>query len=227
VRLIRVGLLLLGMCLAVALAIYYTPKHIYAAGQKPDISLEDLIPKEVDGWILDDTAPQQVINPSEQKHLAIYYSDNLSRVYVNKKGERLMLSLAYGADQSRAMQVHKPEVCYEAQGFKVVASKKGEVALKSKKVPVMRLVAVQGARVEPITYWIRTGNYVVRGWLEQNIARVRNSLITGYTPDGLLVRVSTLGEDRDGAYKLQDEFLNSLYASSSAQAKKMILGENY
>jgi EpsI family protein len=37
--------------------------------------------------------------------------------YVNASGYRIMLSLAYGSDQRGALQAHKPEVRYPAQGF--------------------------------------------------------------------------------------------------------------
>jgi EpsI family protein len=113
---------------------------------------------------------------------------------------------------------------YEAQGFKIVYSAKGQSDVGFEPVPVMRLIATQDRRVEPITYWIRTGNYVVRGWLEQNIARVKNGLLTGYTPDGLLVRVSSIDEDKERAYKLQDDFLRALVAASRIDARTMLLG---
>lgn len=217
--------LTVGMLLAVGISIAYTPKPLYASGQKPEVSLESLIPKTFGGWAVDESGAQQVVSPAMAAALANIYSDNVGRTYVNAAGDRVMLSLAYGADQSRAMQVHKPEVCYEAQGLHIVYSAKGNSDVGAVTVPVMRLEAKQERRIEPITYWIRTGDYVVRGWLEQNVARVKNGLVNGFTPDGLLVRVSTIDDDRTHAYAVQDQFLKDLVAASSEPARAMLLGK--
>jgi EpsI family protein len=214
------------MVAAAATAIALTPKQLYAPGQKPETSLEELVPKSFGEWYLDPAASQQIVNPSVLASLARFYTDNLSRTYVNNKGERVMFSLAYGADQSRAMQVHKPEVCYVGQGFMIQHSAKGNTLVEGQQldIPNMRLVAKLGARNEPITYWIRSGDYLVRGWFEQNVARVKNGLIKGYTPDGLLVRVSTIDTDKEQAYKVQDRFIADLVAASPAKTRAMLLG---
>jgi EpsI family protein len=214
------------MVASAAAAIALTPKQLYAPGQKPETSLEELVPKSFGTWYLEPTAVQQIVNPEVLASLARYYTDNLSRTYVNDKGERVMLSLAYGADQSRAMQVHKPEVCYVGQGFVIDTPVKGNTLVDGNKldIPNMRLVAKLGARNEPITYWIRSGDYVVRGWLEQNVARVKNGLLKGYTPDGLLVRVSTLDTDKERAYKVQDRFIADMIAASPTKTRAMLLG---
>lgn len=223
---IRAFVLAAVMVASAATAIALTPKQLYAPGQKPETSLEDLVPKSFGEWHLDPGSSQQIVNPALLASLARYYTDNLSRTYVNDKGERVMLSLAYGADQSRAMQVHKPEVCYVNQGFVMQYSAKGDTVVEASKlnIPNMRLVVKLGPRNEPITYWIRSGDYVVRGWLEQNIARVKNGLIKGYTPDGLLVRVSTIDADKENAYKLHDRFIADMVAASPAKTRAMLLG---
>lgn len=217
--------LVLGMVASVAVAHHFTPKPMFAAGEKPTVSLEALIPSQFGEWAADISAPQQVVSPTMTEALGKIYTETLSRSYVNGRGDRVMLSLAYGADQSRSMQVHKPEVCYEAQGFKVSYSAKAAAVLDHGAVPVMRLVADQGPRHEPITYWIRTGDYVVRGWLEQNMARVKNGLLHGQTPDGLLVRVSTIDDNKENAYAVQDKFLTDLVKASPEAARAMLLGK--
>lgn len=223
---IRAFVLTAVMVASAATAIALTPKQLYAPGQKPETSLEDLVPKSFGEWYLAPDTSQQIVNPTVLASLARFYTDNLSRTYVNNKGERVMLSLAYGADQSRAMQVHKPEVCYVGQGFVIDNPAKGNTLVEGGKldIPNMRLVAKLGPRNEPITYWIRSGDYVVRGWLEQNVARVKNGLIKGYTPDGLLVRVSTIDTNKEQAYKVQDRFIAALVAASPAKTRAMLLG---
>src|SRR5262249_52965046 len=122
------------------------------------------------------------------------YSQTLTRTYLDSRGRRVMLSVAYGGNQSRATQVHKPEVCYPMQGFTIASMAPAVVDAAALRIPVMRLVAVRGMRVEPITYWIAVGDVVVRGALEQNLARLKYGL-TGTVPDGILVRVSTISRE--------------------------------
>lgn len=216
--------IVVSLLVAAGASVALTPKQLFEKNHKPAVPLEALMPTEFGQWHVEPEMVQQVVNPALAANLANYYSDTLSRTYTNKQGERIMLSLAYGADQSRAMQVHKPEVCYQAQGFKISHAEKAEPKLTNQNIPVMRLVATSQFRTEPITYWIRTGDYVVRGWLEQNIARVKNGLIKGYTPDGVLVRISTIDEDKQHAYAQQDEFMRDLIAASSPAGRAMLLG---
>ena len=125
-----------------------------------------------------------------------------------------MLSIAYGGEQSRTLQVHRPEVCYVAQGFRVSDMRKDDLQLGgARHVPVMRLVGQLGQRREPITYWVRFGHDVVRGNLEQGVSRLRHGL-KGEIPDGLLFRVSTLSDNYESAYRAQDRFC-LLYTSPS------------
>ena len=135
-----------------------------------------------------------------------------------------MLSLAYGENQSKESQIHKPEVCYAAQGFAVRHLEKEAVTTDQLMLPVMRLEAQIGSRNEPITYWIRSGKYLVRGWAEQNLARLRQGL-AGVIPDGLLVRVSSISRDRHEAYRLHDQFIRDMLSAVAADRRSMLLGE--
>ena len=59
---------------------------------------------------------------------------------------------------------------------------------------------------------------------EQHAASLRGGLIKGYTPDGLLVRVSTIDTDKEQAYKVQDRFIADLIAASPTKTRAMLLG---
>lgn len=214
-----------AMAAACAAAVALTPKQLYPKDYRPPVTLAQQVPKAFGEWKIDEYSDNHIVNPSLEAQLAQFYSDTLSRTYVNPKGERVMLSLAYGADQGRAMQVHKPEVCYEAQGLRIVQSAKADLAIGKAMLPAMHLVARAGQRVEPITYWIRTGDYIVRGWLEQNIARVKNGLIQGYVPDGILVRVSTFDADTANGYQVQQQFLQQMLQAATPELKTMLVGK--
>jgi EpsI family protein len=87
----------------------------------------------------------------------------------------------------------------------------------------MNLVAKLGQRNEPVTYWVRIGEKVVRGNLEQGFARLGYGL-SGVVADGVLFRVSSISNQSDRAYALQKQFINDLLASVPANTKSYLLG---
>lgn len=191
--------------------------------QRPPLELETSIPKAFGDWRLDPRMAPVTVSPDVQAALDKIYSQTLSRTYINSSGERIMLVIAYGGDQSRATQVHKPEVCYPMQGFQISSMVSGVMEAARTNIPIMRLVAVQGPRVEPITYWIAVGDTVVRGALEQNLARLKYGL-TGTVPDGILVRVSNISRDADKAYELQHRFVDDMLQAMPPQTAARLLG---
>ena len=57
------------------------------------------------------------MDPGQKALLDRLYEQQLSRTYENAQGYRIMLSIAYGGNQRDELELHKPEVCYVAQGF--------------------------------------------------------------------------------------------------------------
>lgn len=217
---ILLALMLAGSGLALALR----PSHL-TADQASKISYGKMIPKSFGNWVAEEYTNTLVVNPQQEELLNSLYSEIVSRTYVNQlTGRRVMLSIAYGADQTRNNQVHKPEVCYPAQGFQLLGTKKDQTHTDSGDIPVMRVLTRQGQRVEPVTYWIRVGDKVVRGVLEQNIARLQFGL-RGSLPDGLLFRVSTIEDHPEPAYKLHDAFVGDLLNALSPQERFYLGGQ--
>lgn len=214
--------LALLMFLAAAGATVLTPRHAYGPDTKID-KLEDQVPKVFGDWRSEENGGAMIINPQAAQQLDSLYSDTLSRTYVNSKGERIMLSLAYGRLQSRELQVHKPEVCYVAQGFQIGPLTKTDIAGPNQSIPVMRLTARQGKRVEPITYWIRSGDDLVRGWFEQNKSRM-SAGFKGVINDGFLVRVSSISTVESAAYIYQEQFIIELLKAIRPEHQQMFLG---
>lgn len=194
------------------------------AESRPRIDLETAIPQRFGDWKVDPSVAPVSLSPDVQAMLDKIYSQILSRTYIDSRGQRVMLSIAYGGDQSRETQVHKPEVCYPAQGFQIQSIAVGVLDAAASKIPVMRLVATKGPRVEPITYWIAVGDTVVRGALEQNLARLKYGL-TGAVPDGILVRVSTISRDEPSSYKLQQHFVSDMLQAMDKKHAARLLGQ--
>lgn len=219
----RNSLLLALMLLAAGLAYALSPKT-KLADSVAAINLEQLIPQQFGEWRMDATASLQVINPQQEAFLSTIYSQTLSRTYIHgPSGRRIMLSLAYGGDQSHDTQIHKPEVCYPAQGFKITSTSKALVSTSQGDIPVMRIIAELGNRHEPVTYWIRVGDSLVRGTIEQNLARIRLGL-DGYIPDGILFRISEISKHNAESFLLQDTFIRDAVSEISPSSRRALLG---
>jgi len=189
----------------------------------PAVSLHAMIPKKFGDWREDSQQIVQVINPQTQELLDKLYSETLSRTYVNANGYRIMLSLAYGSDQRGALQAHKPEVCYPAQGFIVRKNEAGLLSTTLGDIPVRRLFTTMGARQEPVTYWFTVGDKTVHGKLQKRVVELSYTL-TGRIPDGLLFRVSSIDVDEAHGYKLQNEFVDQLLRTVSPAERKRLSG---
>lgn len=212
----------LGMAGTSALTGALTPGVKLAQGQAP-FQLETMIPQRFGAWQLDPSVVPLTPDPEQQGMLKKLYDQTLSRTYIDAAGRRVMLSIAYGGDQSKALQLHLPEVCYVAQGFQLVRDGAGSLATHYGALPVKRLVARQGQRNEPITYWITIGDKATRSGIEQKLRRLAYGL-SGEIPDGMLVRVSSIGADDSRAYALQDHFVAELLASLDAPSRARLIG---
>jgi len=214
----------LAMLFAAWLSYALTPT-VRMAKDASSLDLASVVPDSFGEWSIDPNVTQLIIDPRVRETIDLIYTDTLTRTYVDSKGNRIMLSIAYGADQGRANQVHKPEVCYPAQGFVINDLKKAELQLQGWSLPVMQMVAVQSHRTEPVTYWIVVGDEVVRGSVEQNLARLQYGF-RGLIPDGLLFRVSSIQNDSRQAYELQKQFIRDLINALPSVARSRFIGKH-
>lgn len=193
------------------------------ADQKGRFSLEQLVPLQFGDWALDTSVVPLKVDPATQERLDKIYNQTLSRTYINSNGERIMLSIAYGGDQSNNMAVHRPEVCYVAQGFNVNRNEIGQLPTSFGTLPVRRLVAVQGSRTEPITYWITVGEHAINPGMSQKLQQLRYGF-AGQVPDGMLVRVSSINTDLNSAYALQQKFVADMLANIKGPDRVRLIG---
>ena len=197
---------------------------VMLADQQTKIDLEAIIPAKFDQWEIDQTIVSYIVNPTVKGVLEKIYSQTLSRTYINNNGERIMLSIAYGGVQNKELQAHRPEICYAANGYDISKMTKAFVDTTIGQIPVMRLVAKQGARNEPVTYWIRVGNSLTRGWIEQKMAAFSYGLARK-VPDGILVRVSTISNDEQDSFRIQQEFLTAMLQSVQSDDRFWLVGQ--
>jgi EpsI family protein len=215
----------IGLCMlaaaGMAMALKPTTKIV---DQGPKLDLETLVPKQFDDWKMAENVATLIANPEQTAELNKLYSQMLTRTYVNSHGGRIMLSISYGGDQSDGMQVHKPEVCYPAQGFQILKNRVDVLSTVAGDIPVKRLVASQGQRNEPITYWITVGDTIAVNSLMWKINQVKYGL-TGKIPDGLLFRISSIQPDNTAAYGMQDDFARALLDALPPTSRERLIGK--
>lgn len=193
------------------------------ADRRGPFTLADAVPKGFRGWVLDPHVRGAIVNPQTEALLRRLYTETLERIYRRGPGERIMLSIAYGADQSDvSMQMHYPEVCYPAQGFQVKKQWLDRLDLPMGRLPVRRLETRFSTLFrEPVTYWTVVGDELtVDGW-DKRLAEIRHGL-QGEIVDGMLVRVSSVSDDPSGAFALQDQFIRDLLLSLSPAHRRRL-----
>ncbi len=187
-------------------------------------SLESSIPISFGGWQSATQGLAQIVDPKMEKSLDAIYSQTLSRVYVDNQQHQVILSLAYGPNQTEPLRVHKPEVCYPAQGFNIESNEVGQLKVGDQKIPVKFLKGVSSDQTEFVTYWIVVGGVAVATDLEFKLQQFKFSL-EGKIPDGLLFRVSSHGQNAEAEYQKQKDFVNDLMKAVDSGTRKILLGD--
>ena len=224
-NLVRQSQLLSLLMVAVAIAANSVRLSPPAKASRPTFVLEDVVPAGFAGWRVVDNRGVQVVNPQAQQLLDKLYSQVLTRLYVHTDGYSMMLSAAYGDDQSGGLQAHFPELCYPAQGFAVTDRSRAAITTADGLLEVKRMEAQQGARVEPVTYWFKIGDKTLTGIssFDWRVQQLRFAL-SGNTPDGLLFRVSSIDDQRDRAFRRQDQFVTDLLAAVGPSGRAHLVG---
>lgn len=200
-----------------------TARYALADGQKASPpQLVRIVPREFAGWRELPTAPT-VVSAQTQEMLQSIYNEILARVYAAADGYQVMLSIAYGGDQRGVLRAHKPEVCYPAQGFKLLDSSEMVLSTDHGPIPTRTLRTVLGPRNEPVMYWFAyAGRTSASAW-ERRVQSLRLTL-TGQVPDGLLFRVSSIDADAKRAWARQGEFVRALLGACTPQARARLAG---
>lgn len=155
------------------------------------------------------------------------YDDVLMRTYVNEAGDQVMLAIAYARAQRQDVKLHLPDVCYPAQGYKVLELAPAFLSMagNGSALPGTHMLASGNGRLEAVTFWARIGDAYPQGGLAMRMKIFRDGL-QGKVTDGMLVRSSMLVHSSAGAadaYAVQERFLNQLVSASNARGKALIV----
>jgi EpsI family protein len=211
------------MFMAAGAAVALKPTALLA-DKLPPIDLEAQVPRAFGSWRVDERMSVRVVNPQAETLVNKLYSQVLTRTYVDSStGERIMLSIAYGRNQSDALQGHLPDVCYPAQGFEVLKSSINTMARPQGSIQTKQLLTRAGDRLEPLTYWTTVGDKVAVSHTDRKRAQFEYAL-RGLIPDGVIFRVSSIGPPTESAWALQRRFIGELAATLAPSTQVRVMG---
>lgn len=222
-RSINVALACVAMLAAAMMAYVITP-HRLMARTHDVFDIDAHIPHAFGDWSA--LPGVQAVKPPPDGLEAEIYNQEVSRAYVDKEGHVVMLMIAYGESQSDTLQMHHPEVCYTAQGFRVTKTTTAPFKWASDEAPIRltRLIASREGRQEPISYWMRIGyDNTTSNWARQALKLGYG--LKGWIPDGVLVRISTIGIAPELSFKVQDEFIREFLTSLPPETRAFLIGE--
>jgi EpsI family protein len=217
--------LLLLMSLSAAVGLAYRPEPVEQRRVSADAPflLERDVPERFGDWTAVPNGHGLVTTPELQQKIDLLYSQVLTRTYRNSNGYHVMLVIAYGEDQRGGLQAHRPEVCYPAQGFKLLSNEEAELITLHGPIDGRRLLTRNGERHEPVTYWFNVGGKPLTGWLERRVEVVR-LVFSGRTPDGLLFRVSSVDLESARAWHEQQRFVKQLMTALRPEIRQRMAG---
>lgn len=148
------------------------------------------------------------------------YDDVLMRTYGAPRRMPVVLAIAYARSQRQEVKVHRPELCYVAQGYEVLSLAPATVA----GVPGKRMLVRFGQVTEAVSYWIRIGALYSEAAFETRLHILREGL-QGRVPDGVLVRASSRVFQRERAQDVHERieaFIERLLASLPPSARALL-----
>ena len=205
-------------------AYFFKPRHMIA-NDKPTMDLPQIVPSAFGNWRQDDSLPPITPDPTVQAKLDALYSQTLNRSYVNKAGDHIMISIAYGKNQnSQSTAAHRPEFCYNAQGFNIENLGYKILKLQKRALKTVRLVADRDDRIEPITYWVTLNEEAIVPGIERKLTQLKYGM-QGMIVDGMLVRISSLTRDKKTPdFSTHQQFLLDLEKALPEGMKSRFMG---
>jgi EpsI family protein len=214
---------LMAVMLLTALAAWaLKPTKLLADALTP-LKLSEIVPKQFGEWRELQISQGQIVDPSQQTLINKIYSETLSRMYVNDAGYVIMLSIAYGRDQRESLSLHQPEVCYPAQGFTLLGKQFGTLETSDRRMAITRIDTQLNRRREPVTYWTMIGENVYRGSINKRLQEFEYGF-KNLIADGMLVRMSSIDDDIQHAYAVQESFAKAMVAGLPSAYVKRFAG---
>ena len=215
------GVVLMGVAIGASYGL--KPSRFWSSTQG-ELNLDVSVPKQIGAWRMVEAASLPMVDPTVEASLQTLYSQTLNRVYVDGSGRYIMVSLAYGKNQSSwNTAAHRPEFCYSGQGFQIEPRGIHSVALSGHAIDTAHFVGSKQGRVEAVTYWVTLADTVALPGLSRKLQQLKFGL-QGFIVDGMLVRISSLGADLPSEFEAQAQFVKDLERAMSSDVKPRFFG---
>jgi EpsI family protein len=214
--------LLVGAAQASTAAVAYAAMPRRPANRLAQHSLDTLIPAAIGDWRWVSSAG--VVTTTETSD-DDGYDQQLKRVYAAPGKPGIMLLIAYGSTQGGSLQLHRPETCYPGQGFRLADFRTVELSLGAPptRVAARAFTAQRDDRIERLLYWTRIADAFPRNTAGEYRA-ILGSVMSGTIPDGILVRVSTLGTDIAESDTGLAQFAEAMVLAAPAAGRALLVG---
>lgn len=152
------------------------------------------------------------------------YNQVVTRVYVAAGQAPVMLVVAYGAAQDAGLALHRPDACYPAAGYRIVAVRQVDATPSPERaIPATLLTATREDQVEQVLFWTRIGERFPTSALAEKLD-VLHANLSGERPDGVLVRVSVRNSDPAAALGEMRRFVATMLAALDPLARTRLAG---
>lgn len=222
-RTITIGVALVSAALLAYLA---TPR---LKEDTASVEIEANTPAVVGQWRQLPNASIQVGLSTASEDINQPYDQTVMKTFTDGDGHVIYLALAWGRHQRQEVKIHRPELCYPAQGLAVESIKSITFPLtapgQTSLIPGKRLITSKGGgQVELVSYWIRIGSsYSSSAW--QTRLHIMQEGLAGKVTDGILVRVSqrvARDQNFEAEFARQEQFIAELYKASPAQLQHIL-----
>jgi EpsI family protein len=157
------------------------------------------------------------------------YDQVVMRSYRNEAGQMVQVALAWGRNQRQEVKIHRPDLCYPAQGFHIdhlsshffqkIKTPRGDPVLGKK------MLVNSGRRYEVVAYWMRIGDVYSENAIDTRLKIFKDGL-NGTMTDGILVRASVVTDSSDGfdaKVALLESFLEKMTGAVQGTAKELLV----
>ena len=188
-------------------------------------ALDSLMPDIVGGWRRSPSDGLLIPRGEQSEDEDEAYDEVATRFYTSAVAAPIMLLIAYGSAQTHRTQLHRPEVCYPASGFKLQSWPNLPLRLPGGASIMARvLTATAPGRIEQILYWSRVGRQYPTSNLEQRWSVFRQTF-EGMIPDGAIVRMSTIDPDQPKALRALTRFAGELDTSADPILRRLMTAQ--
>ncbi len=211
---------LLGAMLATGGLLALSVRPDFKVPRQAQADLDIILARPLAGWR--SQKPSAVITGSADELGASSYSQLAVRAFEPTNGPIITVLLAYGMARTYATQLHRPELCYPASGFKVLQLGDVILNLDDRPIPSRLMIAQRGERQDTVLYWTRVGTRFPTGLWEQRF-QIARGVIAGDQSDELLARFSVTGAPGPETARLLNAFAASFIEAQTREGAALLL----